>query len=139
MEFGLSEELVAMKELARDFAAEAAVNAYMFIAGPPLVKAVVHEDATKEELGGPRLHARSAVNILFRKEIAAADNPEQVRQEKLEEFYNKFVNPLYSAGLQHVDDIVDPRRLRPNIIRALELSMTKRDELPKKKHGNMPI
>jgi acetyl-CoA carboxylase carboxyltransferase component len=84
-----------------------------------------------------------AVNILFRKEMKAAKeagkDPEEVRNKRLKEFYEKFVNPLYSAGLQHVDDIIDPRTMRQTIINALEVCRTKRDQLPRKKHGNMPI
>ncbi|MBI4320169.1 MAG: acyl-CoA carboxylase subunit beta [Chloroflexi bacterium] len=80
-----------------------------------------------------------AVNILFRKEIAASDDPEGTRAEKNKEFFDKFVNPTYSAGLQHVDDIIDPRRIRPTLVRALEVSLNKFDQLPPKKYGNMPI
>jgi len=80
-----------------------------------------------------------AVNILFRKEMAAAKDPEEVRRKRLQEFYDKFVNPLYSAGLQHVDDIIDPRRMRPTLIRALEITLNKVDELPKKKIGITPV
>jgi len=80
-----------------------------------------------------------AVNILFRKEIGAAADPAAVRQEKLTEFFDRYVNPYYSAALQHVDDIIDPREMRPNIIRALELSRNKQDQLPHRKHGNMPV
>lgn len=80
-----------------------------------------------------------AVNILFRKELAAAENPKAVRQQRLQEFFDKYVNPYYSAALQHVDDIIDPQDIRPTIIRALEVSINKQDELPRKKHGNMPL
>ena len=84
-----------------------------------------------------------AVNILFRKQFKAAqqagEDPEKLRAEKNEEFYEKYVNPLYSAGLQHVDDIIDPRRMRPTLIRALEVTEHKIDRLPEKKHGNMPL
>jgi len=84
-----------------------------------------------------------AVNILFRKEFKKAKeegrDPEEVRRKRLKEFYDKFVNPLYSAGLQHVDDVIDPRIMRPTIINALRVCAGKQDELPKKKHGNMPI
>jgi propionyl-CoA carboxylase beta chain len=80
-----------------------------------------------------------AVSILFRKEISKADNQELVRQQKLQEFYDKYVNPYYSASLQHVDDIIDPRLMRPVIIRALEVCLHKTDILPYKKHGNMPL
>jgi acetyl-CoA carboxylase carboxyltransferase component len=80
-----------------------------------------------------------AVNILFRKEIAEAENPEKVRAEKLSEFFERYVNPYYSAAQQHVDDIIDPRDMRPRIIKALEICAGKVDELPKKKHGVMPV
>ncbi|MGH9783814.1 MAG: acyl-CoA carboxylase subunit beta, partial [Terriglobia bacterium] len=80
-----------------------------------------------------------AVNILFRKELSAAENPEALRQQRLKEFFDKYVNPYYSAALQHVDDIIDPQDIRANLIRALELSLQKQDELPPKKHGNMPV
>lgn len=86
-----------------------------------------------------------AVNILFRKEMAKAreeggpEAEERVRQQRLKEFYEKYVNPLYSASLQHVDDIIDPRDMRRMIIKALEVTQNKVDELPKKKIGIMPV
>lgn len=80
-----------------------------------------------------------AVNILFRKEIAEAQEPDKVRADKLTEFFDKYVNPYYSAAQQHVDDIIDPRDMRPKIIRALEICVKKTDELPRKKHGLMPV
>lgn len=83
--------------------------------------------------------AEGAVNVLFRKELSAAENPEALRQERVKEFRDRYVNPYYSAALQHVDDIIDPRDIRPTLIRALELSLQKQDELPRKKHGNMPV
>jgi acetyl-CoA carboxylase carboxyltransferase component len=80
-----------------------------------------------------------AVNILFRKEISAAQDPEAERAKREKEFYEKFVNPTYSAGFQHVDDIIDPRNMRVRIIQALEVSMDRYDVLEPRKHGNMPI
>ena len=84
-----------------------------------------------------------AVNILFRKEfkraVEAGEDPNKIRAERFREFYDKFVNPLYSAGLQHVDDIIDPRNMRKTLIRSLEICAKKVDEHPYKKHGNMPI
>src|SRR5215469_1527850 len=80
-----------------------------------------------------------AVNVLFRKEIAEAKEPEKIRSEKLKEFFDRYVNPYYSAAHQHVDDIIDPRDIRPRVIKALEVSANKRDELPTKKHGLMPV
>jgi acetyl-CoA carboxylase carboxyltransferase component len=83
--------------------------------------------------------AEGAVNVLFRKDLAAAENPEALRQERVKEFHERYVNPYYSAALQHVDDIIDPQDIRPTLIRALELCLQKQDELPRKKHGNMPV
>ena len=60
-------------------------------------------------------------------------------EKRLGEFFEKYVNPYYSAALQHVDDIIDPQDMRSSIIRALEVSLNKQDELPRKKHGNMPL
>lgn len=80
-----------------------------------------------------------AVNILFRKEIAEAQDPEKVRGDKLKEFFDKYVNPYYSAAHQHVDDIIDPREMRFRIVKALEVCEDKVDELPKRKHGLMPV
>ncbi len=80
-----------------------------------------------------------AVNILFRKELAQAKEPQRLREEKLKDFFDKYVNPYYSAAQQHVDDIIDPQDMRPRIIRALEVSEKKEDELPRKKHGNTPV
>ena len=83
--------------------------------------------------------AEGAVNVLFRKELSTAANPEALRQERVKEFRERYVNPYYSAALQHVDDIIDPQDIRPTLVRALELSLQKQDELPRKKHGNMPV
>jgi len=69
--------------------------------------------------------AEGAVNVIFRKEISAAANPEEARRKYIKEFSDKYVNPLYSAGLQRVDDIIDPRRMRPVIIKALEIARNK--------------
>ncbi len=80
-----------------------------------------------------------AVNILFRKEIAAADDPEAERAKRQKEFYDKFVNPQYSAALQHVDDIIDPAIMRPTFIKAFDIIRNKDDRLPDKKFGITPV
>jgi len=86
---------------------------------------------------------QGAVNILFRKEFAkareAGEDVGALREKRNQEFHDSFVNPLYSAGLQHVDDIIDPRDMRKLVHRALDVCSMKRDELPPKKHGNIPI
>ncbi len=69
--------------------------------------------------------APGAVNILFRKEIAASDDPVKTRNRRIQEFYDNYVDPTYAAGLQHVDDIIDPRQMRPVLIKSLEIAMNK--------------
>ncbi len=77
-------------------------------------------------------------NIIFRKEIAAAANPEAERARRIEEF-RKLIDPYIAAGAALIDDIIDPRETRPVLIRALEMARTKRVERPWKKHGVMPV
>ncbi len=82
---------------------------------------------------------QGAVNILFRKEISSAENPEEVRARREQEFMERFVNPTYAAGLQHVDDIIRPDELRVRLIRALEMTFEKDEEGPERKHGITPV
>lgn len=82
---------------------------------------------------------QGAVNILFRKEISTAANPEEARVQRENEFMDKFVNPTYAAGLQHVDDIVSPEFLRVKLIRALEMTLDKQQDQPERKHGITPV
>ncbi|UJL44784.1 acyl-CoA carboxylase subunit beta [Virgibacillus sp. NKC19-16] len=80
-----------------------------------------------------------AANIIFAKEIAESENPEETRQEKINTYREKFANPYIAAGLGMVDDVVDPRETRINLIQALEMLYNKQEERPKKKHGNIPL
>lgn len=77
-------------------------------------------------------------NIIFRREIAAAANPDEERARRVEEF-RKLINPFIAAGAALIDDVIDPRETRPTLIRALEMAQTKRVERPWKKHGVMPV
>src|SRR6266545_3184601 len=77
-------------------------------------------------------------NIIFRKEIAAAANPDQERARKVEEFRG-LINPYIAAGGAFIDDVIDPRETRPVLIRALEMAATKKVDRPWKKHGVMPV
>lgn len=79
-----------------------------------------------------------AVNIIFRKQIAAAADPEVERRKLIEEF-RQMLGPYVAAGHAHVDDVIDPRETRPVVIRALEMARGKRVERPWKKHGVMPV
>jgi len=83
--------------------------------------------------------AEGTVNVIFRKEIAAAPDPEQERKKREQEFRDTYMSIYYPASRQHVDDIIDPKETRPKIIAALEALQNKRQELPWKKHGNMPL
>src|SRR5579872_1400934 len=80
-----------------------------------------------------------AVEILFRREIAAASDPRDATDKKIDEYREKFAHPYIAAGRGYVDDIIDPRDTRPRLIDALETLRTKRDRNPAKKHGNIPL
>ncbi len=77
-------------------------------------------------------------NIIFRKEIAAAANPDEERARRVEQF-RKLINPYMAAGAALIDDVIDPRETRPVLIRALEMARTKQIQRPWKKHGVMPV
>lgn len=83
--------------------------------------------------------AEGAAEIIFRKEIQGAKNPEEQRNLKIEEYRRRFSNPYVSAGRGYVDDVIDPVQSREIIIRSLESIINKREKLPEKKHGNMPL
>jgi len=80
-----------------------------------------------------------AVNILYGKEIATAPDPVELRREKLAEYEEKFANPFIAARKGYVDDVIEPRTTRRRLIRALESLGNKRDSMPPKKHGNIPL
>ena len=83
--------------------------------------------------------AEGAVNIVYRREIASAGNPEDVRTAKLDEFRERFASPFIAAENGFVDDVIEPRQTRPRVIRALRMLETKVDTMPRKKHGNIPL
>ena len=83
--------------------------------------------------------AEGAVGILYRKELAEAENAEAARQEKIAEFQNKLANPYVAAEKGFVDEVIEPAFTRPKLIRALEMTRNKRDTNPPKKHGNIPL
>jgi propionyl-CoA carboxylase beta chain len=82
---------------------------------------------------------KGAVEILFRGEIAAADDPVAATEERMAEYRAKFAHPYIAAGRGYLDDIIDPRDTRPQLISALEMLRNKRDQNPIKKHGNIPL
>lgn len=80
-----------------------------------------------------------AVNIIFRKELAEADDPAARRAELVAEYRDKFANPYVAASRGYIDDVIEPRETRPRLINALEMLENKRDANPAKKHGNIPL
>jgi len=80
-----------------------------------------------------------AVNIVYRRELAAAADKAGVRQQKIEEFRERFANPFVAAERGYVDDVIEPRETRPRVIRALRMLENKVDTMPRKKHGNIPL
>jgi propionyl-CoA carboxylase beta chain len=82
---------------------------------------------------------KGAVEILFRKDITASDDPTKATDEKIQEYRDKFAHPYIAAGRGYLDDIIDPRDTRPRLIEALSTLQGKRDRNPAKKHGNIPL
>jgi len=80
-----------------------------------------------------------AVNIIHRDTISKSENPEETRSQLIAEYKDKFANPYVAASLGYIDDVIDPRETRPRLIKALEMLQNKRDTLPPKKHGNIPL
>jgi propionyl-CoA carboxylase beta chain len=82
---------------------------------------------------------KGAAEIIFKKEIAAASDPEAALKQKEEEYRRMFASPFIAAERGYIDDIIEPSQTRPRLIRALHLLETKRDQNPPKKHGNIPL
>lgn len=80
-----------------------------------------------------------AANIIFRREIEAASDPEAKRKDLIVEYRKNFANPYIAAARGFVDDVIDPRHTRVKVIRALEMLQNKTDTNPRKKHGNIPL
>ncbi len=83
--------------------------------------------------------AEGAANIIFRNDIKAAEDPAAKRDEKIQEFKETVMNPFIAAGFGYVDEIIDPQLTRIELIRSLEMVSRKREERPRKKHGNIPL
>jgi propionyl-CoA carboxylase beta chain len=80
-----------------------------------------------------------AVNIVFRRELVEADDPEVRRAELIADYKERFANPYTAAERGYVDEVIEPRRTRPVLIDALETALTKRESRPRRKHGNIPL
>jgi propionyl-CoA carboxylase beta chain len=80
-----------------------------------------------------------AVDIVYKRELDQAENREEMRQQKIEEFRDRLANPYVAADRGFVDAVIQPRETRKKLIQALEMLETKRDKNPPKKHGNIPL
>ncbi|RSS35169.1 acyl-CoA carboxylase subunit beta [Streptomyces sp. WAC08241] len=82
--------------------------------------------------------AEGAANVVFRREIAAAEDPDAMRRQKIEEYRSELVHPYYAAERGLVDDVIDPRETRLLLSRAVAMLAAKSAALPTRKHGNPP-
>ena len=80
-----------------------------------------------------------AINVLYRRELAEAEDPEALRATLVDEYRERFANPYVAASWGYIDDVIEPSQTRPSLINALEMLQNKRDENPPKKHGNIPL
>ena len=83
--------------------------------------------------------AQGAVNILYRKELGAADDPEEIRAQYVQEYDDTLANPYIAAERGYVDAVINPHETRAEVVKALRLLRSKRETLPPKKHGNIPL
>ncbi len=81
----------------------------------------------------------AAVKIIHRREIAAAENPEAMTKELIEDYRERFANPFIAADRGYVDDVIEPRYTRSALIKALRMARSKRASNPPRKHGNIPL
>ncbi len=83
--------------------------------------------------------AEGAVNIIHRREIAAAEDPESRRAELIEDYSDKFSNPYIAAERGYVDDVIEPQQTRAKLMKGLDMLRSKRETIPQRKHGNIPL
>jgi len=80
-----------------------------------------------------------AVNILYRRELAAADDSASRRRDLVTEYSERYANPYIAAERGYIDDVISPADTRAVICRSLDILASKREELPRRKHGNVPL
>jgi propionyl-CoA carboxylase beta chain len=83
--------------------------------------------------------AQGAVNILYRRELAKVDDPDARRAELITEYEDTLANPYIAAERGYVDSVIEPAQTRVSIVHALRALRDKRESLPPKKHGNIPL
>jgi acetyl-CoA carboxylase carboxyltransferase component len=80
-----------------------------------------------------------AVEIVYRRELMSSDDPNTTRKQLIEEYEERYANPYIAAERGFIDDVIDPAQTRQILSRALDLLRGKREDLPKRKHGNVPL
>jgi len=80
-----------------------------------------------------------AANVIFRKDIEDSQNPEATRKEKIEEYKDRFANPYQAASRGYIDSVINPADMRKIIYQSIEITRTKAENSPEKKHGNIPL
>jgi len=83
--------------------------------------------------------ASGAVEIVHRRDLANSDDPETLRKQLVEEYEERYANPYIAAERGFIDDVIDPAETRRIIAKSLDVLRGKREELPKRKHGNVPL
>jgi acetyl-CoA carboxylase carboxyltransferase component len=82
---------------------------------------------------------QGAVEIVFRRELQQAADPTARRAELVGEYTEKYANPYAAAERGYIDDVIDPAETRQKLVAGLAMLKTKREELPRRKHGNVPL
>jgi acetyl-CoA/propionyl-CoA carboxylase carboxyl transferase subunit len=82
---------------------------------------------------------KGAVNVLYRDELEAADDPDELREQLIDEYREEFANPYTAADRGYLDAVIEPTETRPRLIADLEMLASKREDTPDKKHGNIPL
>jgi propionyl-CoA carboxylase beta chain len=82
---------------------------------------------------------KGAVEIIFKKEIEKSENPDELEEKLIQEYRDKFAHPYIAAERGFIDDVIEPRKTRQMLIKALKMLENKVDTNPKKKHGNIPL
>jgi acetyl-CoA carboxylase carboxyltransferase component len=83
--------------------------------------------------------AEGAVNVIHRRAIATSDDADVKRRQLIDDYEEKFSNPYVAAERGYVDDVIEPQETRKRLVQSLEMLRSKREAIPQRKHGNVPL
>jgi propionyl-CoA carboxylase beta chain len=83
--------------------------------------------------------AEGAVNVIHRRQIEGADDPQAMRAELIDDYQEKFSTPYIAAERGYVDDVIEPQETRKRLVQSLEMLRSKRETIPQRKHGNIAL